>query len=163
MILLLGGTGETGRIATGLAEAGYSVLVSTATDIPLEVGSHPKIRRRKGELDKEAMAELIREGGIKGVVDCTHPYAQSARGAARNAAEREGIPYITWVRPSALPGDDEILEAADHVEAASLAFSFGRPVFLTIGSRNLAPYAQASRRSGVPVLARVLSHPASIE
>ncbi len=41
MILLLGGISETSRIAESLVAAGYGVLVSTATDIPLQVGTHP--------------------------------------------------------------------------------------------------------------------------
>lgn len=43
MILLLGGTADTAILATMLAEAGYDVLVSTATGIPLATGDHPRI------------------------------------------------------------------------------------------------------------------------
>ncbi len=163
MILLLGGTKETGPIAQSLAEAGYEVLVSTATDIPLEVGSHPKVCRRAGELKEESLATLVRERGIKGIVDCTHPYAKSIRGLARKVAEGQGIPYLTWLRPSTVNGGEEVLWAADHEEAASLAFSFGQPVFLTVGSRNLKPYARESRRAGMPLKVRILPHPASYE
>ncbi len=162
MILLLGGTKETGLIAQDLAEAGYEVLVSTATDIPLEVGSHPRVCRRAGELKEESMATLVREQGIKGIVDCTHPYAQSIRALARKVAAGQGIPYLTWIRPSTVNGEG-ILWAADHIEAASLAFSFGQPVFLTIGSRNLEPYARESRRAGISLKVRILPHPASHE
>lgn len=41
MILLLGGTSDTAPIARGLAAVGLPVLVSTATDIDLDVGVHP--------------------------------------------------------------------------------------------------------------------------
>lgn len=47
MILLLGGTADTAILATMLAEAGYDVLVSTATGIPLATGDHPRIRRQQ--------------------------------------------------------------------------------------------------------------------
>ena len=51
---------------------------------------------------------------------------------------------------------EDIHFAADHAEAAEMAFAFGRPVLLTTGSRNLAPYAEAARRTGLPYAARVL-------
>lgn len=46
--------------------------------------------------------------------------------------------------------------AADHAQAAEMAFAFGRPVLLTTGSRNLAPYAEAARRTGLIYIVRVL-------
>ena len=59
MILLLGGTGVTAEIALGLARGGYRVLVSRATDVPLDVGQHAGIESRWGELDDRGLAELI--------------------------------------------------------------------------------------------------------
>jgi precorrin-6A/cobalt-precorrin-6A reductase len=52
--------------------------------------------------------------------------------------------------------------AADHAEAAKMAFAVGGPVFLTTGSRNLAPYAEAARRTGIPLAVRVLDAPESL-
>lgn len=163
MILLLGGTKETASITQSLAAAGYEVLVSTATDIPLEVGSDPKIRRRAGELKKEGMAALIRELGIKGIVDVTHPYAQVVRATARKVAEQAAIPYLTLIRPSTIHEREGILWAVDHDEAARRAFSFGQPVFLTIGSKNLAPYVWESRNAGIPMVVRVLPYADSLK
>ena len=163
MILLLGGTKETASIAQSLAEAGYEVLVSTATNIPLEVGSHPKIHRRVGELQEESLATLIRERRIQGIVDSTHPYAQSVRAMARKLAEQTAIPYLTLIRPGTIHKGEGILWAEDHDQAAPLAFSFGQPVFLTIGSRNLAPYARESRRVHILLIVRVLPHSTSLD
>jgi precorrin-6A/cobalt-precorrin-6A reductase len=53
--------------------------------------------------------------------------------------------------------------AADHAEAAKIAFAFGSPVFLTTGSRNLAPYVTAARRTGIPLAVRVLDAPESLD
>lgn len=163
MILLLGGTKETASIAEGLAAVGYEVLVSTATDFPLRVGSGPKILRRTGELKKEDMAKLIRDWRIAGIVDSTHPYAESVRAMARTAAEQAAIPYLTLIRPGTIHGREGIFWAADHEQAARLSFSFGQPVFLTTGSRNLAPYSQESRRVNIPLVVRVLPYGTSFE
>ncbi len=161
MILLLGGTSETAPLAEALVEKGFSVLVSTATDIALAIGNHPAIRRRTGLLDEPQLTRLLLEEKIRGVLDATHPYAEAIGPLARKIAGQLHLPYFRWLRPAALSGSSEILTAADHAEAATLAFSIGFPVLLTIGSKNLEPYVRESRRTGVPVIARILDHPDS--
>ena len=140
---------------------GFSVLVSTATDIPLAIGNHPAIRRRSGLLDEPQLTRLLLEEKIRGVVDATHPYAEAIGPLARKVAGQLQLPYFRWLRPAALSGSSEILAAADHAEAATLAFSIGAPVLLTIGSKNLEPYVRESRKTGLPVIARILDHPDS--
>lgn len=163
MILLLGGTSDAAPLADALAERGYRVLVSTATEIPLAVGSHPEIERRHGRLDESEMVALIRERRIRALVDATHPYAAQVKALARRAAHVTGIPYFTLTRPGIAAPVEGLQWAADHREAAVIAFRSGKPVLLTIGSSNLGFYAMEARRSGVPLMARVLPHPESIE
>ena len=162
MILLLGGTSETAPLAEALAGQGFSVLVSTATDIPLDIGNHPAVRRRTGLLDETAAypASSLKKKFARWST-LTHPYAEAIGPLARKVAGQLQLPYFRWLRPEALSGSSEILTAADHGEAAAVAFSFGAPVLLTIGSKNLEPYVRESRRTGLPVIARVLDHPDS--
>lgn len=162
MILLLGGTAETALLATQLARAGYKVLVSTATGTALATGNHPLITRRTGALDEDGLARLLRQHPVRAVVDATHPYAAAVRLNARRAAEGLGIPYFTYIRPPAIRAGEGIAVAPDHPEAARLAFSHGRPVLLTTGSRNLAPYGAAARQTGIPLVVRVLDTPDSL-
>jgi len=164
MILLLGGTSETAPIAARLAAAGYTVLVSTATDEPLPVGAHPRIRCRAGRLDAEAMAALIRSQGIRAIVDATHPYAATVRATASRVARDLDIPYFTFIRRGSVePHEPSVHLAADHEKAAHVAFSFSRPVLLTSGANNLTPYACRARETGLPLVARVLPRQTSIE
>ncbi|MGA2404950.1 MAG: precorrin-6A reductase [Syntrophobacteraceae bacterium] len=163
MILLLGGTSETATLATALVEAGYRVLVSTATDVALDVGNHPGIRRRTGRLNEDAMAALVREQDIVSILDATHPYATLVQTTAQKVAELLAIPYFRWLRPGTIIEDQKILFAADHQHAAHIACSFGRPVLLTTGSKNLEPYVHEACRVGVPLIVRVLGHPESLE
>jgi precorrin-6A/cobalt-precorrin-6A reductase len=162
MILLLGGTSESVFLASCLAEQGYPVLVSTATDIPLDIKNHPLISRRQGELEEADFIDLIRSRGIRAIVDATHPYAQKVSTLARKAAGAAAVPYFLWERPAIIPGDENFLFAGDHEEGARLAFSFSKPVLLTTGSRNLEPYVEMSRQNRVPLWVRVLPHPESI-
>jgi precorrin-6A/cobalt-precorrin-6A reductase len=163
MILLLGGTSETVAIASALADAGFNVLVSTATDVALNVGDHPNISRRSGRLDPDQMAELANQQGVIAIVDASHPYAASLRVNARGVADQLKIPYLSWIRPPIPEQDSLITSVSDHTAAAKLSFSFGLPVLLTTGSRNLEPYVNEANAKGIRLVARVLSHPSSIE
>lgn len=203
VIFLLGGTSESVQAAGRLAEAGYRVLVSMATDEPLDMGDHPNIRRRTGRLDEDAMAALAAAEGAKAIVDVTHPYAAAVRATARNVARRLGIAYLTYLRQGqamsdavaahssrsqnlplagqnlralqacdGLPdtkthapadGEEFIYYAADHEQAAKIAFSFGKAVLLTTGANNLAPYAAAAARAATPLVARVLNRTSSLD
>ncbi len=163
MILLLGGTSETAPIASALAIAGFKVLVSTATDVPLNVGDHPNISRRSGKLDRDQMLQLSNRQGVIAIVDASHPYAASVQGNARSVADQLKIPYLSWVRPPIPEQDSLITSAPDHDTAAKVAFSFGLPVLLTTGSGNLEPYVRESSATTGRLVVRVLSHPSSTE
>lgn len=162
MILLLGGTSETAAVAEALAVAGQCVLVSNATDVPLNVGCHANIRRRCGRLDAAAMADLARREGIDALVDVSHPYAAELRATAERVAQEVGIPYLTYVRPGGAVAGDGVIIVADHAEAARVACESGRPVLLTVGSRNVVVYAREAERRHVTLITRVLPHPASV-
>jgi precorrin-6A/cobalt-precorrin-6A reductase len=161
MILLMGGTSESVTLARELAAAGFRVLASTATDIPLLLDGHPHVSRRTGPLDETALTALIREQGIRAIVDAAHPYAAMAHATAKHAADSLNIPCLTLIRPTGIPDESDVAFAADHEEAARTAFAHGRPVLLTTGAKNLAPYVREARSAGVPLIVRVLPEEAS--
>lgn len=164
MILLLGGTGETASLAAALAGAGHRVIVSTATEAPLALPDHPLVSRRCGRLDAAAMAALLRDSASMALVDAAHPYAVEAHANAEQAARAAAVPYFRWQRAETdLVGLEGVAVAGIHDEAALLAFSYGRTVLLTVGSRNLAPYAREAARTGLGVFARVLPLPESLD
>jgi precorrin-6A/cobalt-precorrin-6A reductase len=163
MILLLGGTTEAAPIAETLTKAGFEILLSMATSIPPPGGLSPGMRLRIGELDAQGISDLIHEQGIRAVVDATHPYASAISAIAWTVCRRTGTPYVAFDRPSAVADGPDIHWADDHAHASVIACSFGLPVLLTIGVRNLAPYVTEVRLNGVKLVARVLDRPFSIE
>ncbi len=163
MILLFGGASETAELSERIARMGHEVLVSTATDISLDVGSSPNITRRTGPMDQDEMKRLMETHGVMAVVDATHPYAVNARANARKAARGAGAYYITFVRPSLEYEYEKLGFAKDHDLAATMALGYGSSVLLTTGSRNLKQYARQSAKTGVKVVARVLNHHDSID
>jgi precorrin-6A/cobalt-precorrin-6A reductase len=163
VILLLGGTTEALPIARALVAEGHPVLLSTATDL-VPRGRFPEaVERVTGMLDEDQIAELISRRGVKALVDATHPYAAVVSENAWRACERKKIPYLAYERPPGVKDGPDIHRVRDHEEGAAVAFSFGRPVLLTIGIRNLLPYITEARRSDVKLVARVLDFPESLD
>ncbi|MBP1628720.1 MAG: cbiJ [Holophagaceae bacterium] len=162
VVLLVGGTSETGPLASAIMARGLAVLISTATDAPLDLPEGA--RRRWGRLDAEGLVELCRAEDIRALVDAGHPFAVELHESIREAARLSGLPMLRFLRAGAgLEGVEGIHWATDHEEAARVAFGFGCPVMLTTGSRNLAPYVRASRETGLPLYARVLDHEESLK
>ncbi len=162
MILIIGGTSESVIIAQAIAESGRRVLVSLATDAPLELPELPAVFRRSGRLDRAELERMIDDRGVSAIIDAAHPYASEIKRNAKEAAERRSIPYFCWLRPGAVADKESVILASDHEEAAKMAFSFGAPIFLTIGSKNLRPYAEKAPAADIPIVARVLDHPDSL-
>jgi precorrin-6A/cobalt-precorrin-6A reductase len=117
------------------------------------------VRTRCGILDEQGIECLIRNEKITAVVDATHPYAEAVSQNAWRACQKTSIRYLAYERPCASVGAAH--RVSNHQAAAKQAFSFGRPVFLTIGVRNLAPYVAEARSHGIALKARVLKHPDS--
>jgi precorrin-6A/cobalt-precorrin-6A reductase len=163
VILLLGGTSETGTIAAALAAAGVRVLVSTATGLDCSVRETGLIAVRRGVLDEAGLCALILERGARAVVDATHPYAAQITRNAQAAAARAGVPYLRFLRPPSATGGGEVVVVRDHEAAARRAMVCGRPVLLTIGTRNLAPYLREAQAAAVTVIARVLPTQESLQ
>lgn len=161
-VLLLGGTSETEPLALKLANSGYSVLVSTATNEVLRIGEHANIKRRCGRLGTSDMVALLVDGKFSALVDATHPYANEVHQKARRACEHAGLLYLRFQRRETQLHKGDWLSAEDHEDAALLACQYGQPILLTTGSRNLVPYVQEARRKGVPLFARILEHEESI-
>jgi precorrin-6A/cobalt-precorrin-6A reductase len=162
MILLLGGTGETGEISSALARDGFDILVSTATDYPLKLLQSRRINIRTGRLSESEMTELIRDMNIEAVVDITHPYALEITDLAVSVSSICGLPYYRYYRPTGIQKAPDIFFAKDHATAAVTAFSFGSNVLLTVGSKNLAPYVKEARQVNSRIVVRVLDTEDSI-
>ncbi|OQY20474.1 MAG: precorrin-6A reductase [Desulfobacteraceae bacterium 4572_35.1] len=159
MILVFGGTSETAGLAMALAQSGHPVLVSTATDAPLDVGVHPAIRRRCGRLDRDGIVALIVAESIRVVVDGSHPYALQLHASVAAASQRAQVPCFRYQRQmTAIAEEEGICFVADHFAAAALAVKFAVPVLLTIGSRQLDPYVELLKKHHIPLYARVLPY-----
>jgi precorrin-6A/cobalt-precorrin-6A reductase len=165
MILLLAGTKDARLLVPILRNAfpDADILASAVSEYGAELlrgGEGCEVLQ--GKLDAGAISALIRERGIRVLVDATHPFAEKASSAARLAATEAKIPCLRYERPQALLQEREnIFPVPDFKAAALLAAGFSGTIFLTIGTRHLAEFLAAlpERRK---VVARVLPEAESI-
>lgn len=141
-ILILGGTTEARTLAAALAGGGLTVITSLAgrTSSPLLPAGELRIGGFGGA---GGLAAYLRERGIDGLVDATHPFAADMSANAANAAAATGVPLLALRRPGWVeqPGDDwhRVPSIAD---AAALLPGLGRRVFLTTGRQEIAAFAE---------------------
>ena len=92
-VLIFGGTTEGRTAAERLAAEGIPCTVSVATRYGEEVLSpHPLMSVRRGRLDHEGMARLMREEEVCCVIDATHPHALEVSGEIREACRETCLP-----------------------------------------------------------------------
>jgi len=144
-VLLLGGTGEAGRLAALLAgSAGVEVTSSLAGRTAGPV-LPPGLIRIGGFGGAQGLATWLADERIGAVIDATHPFASAITASAVAASARLGVPLLLLRRPgwTAGPGDDWRRVPSLRAAAADLP---GERVFLTVGRTGGAAFADDERR-----------------
>jgi precorrin-6A/cobalt-precorrin-6A reductase len=147
-VLILGGTSEARALAAALAERKeFSVTLSLAgrTAEPLP---QPVPVRIGGFGGPEGLAEHLRNEHIDVLIDATHPYAATISANATIAAAKAGVKLLAMRRPpwAKVAGDD--WTEVDGIDAAVEALgSAPRRVFLTLGRKEIGPFATAPQHA----------------
>lgn len=165
MILVIAGTTEGREIALDLAEKGYKVLTSVVSSYGSDLfPTNSNLEILVQRLNSEQIKQLIDDKNIKYIIDASHPYATEITNNALRAVEEKKVEFIRFERNCEPITDSKckIYPAADFEEAAEIASNFGGTVFLTIGSKNIAPFIEAGKEKGVRIVARVLPDPDAI-
>lgn len=143
-LLILGGTTEASALARALADdprfrATLSLAGRTRHPLP-----QPLPSRVGGFGGIEGLAAYLAEHRIEALVDATHPFAAQMTRHAAEAARRTGTPLLVVSRPAWEPSPgDRWIDAPDMTAAAAALGPHPRRVLLTIGQKDLAPFAAA--------------------
>ena len=160
MIVILAGTRDGRELAATLARQGWPVSVAVVSEYGRKLAAKDGLTVHTGCRDTAGMVALFKTEGARAVIDASHPYAINASHNAQAACEALGLPYLRYERPQApLPDYDKLHRAADAAEAARLAASLGKVLFLATGSRTLSAFKNEPLLAGHRLIARVLPEP----
>lgn len=157
MILVLAGTRDGRELALELANSGYNVVLSAFTEYGGELARRDNLTVRVGALDAVGLQQFLEQQAIAVVVDASHPYAANVSQNAISACQQAGKHYIRYERLAAvLPDYHQLYQVSTAAEAAKLAATLGKVVFLTTGSRTLAAFKSEPALSDHRIITRVL-------
>ena len=158
-LLIIGGTTE-GRTACEVSDAaGTTFYYSTKTD-GQEVASANGVRLTGG-LDAEGMSLLIREKGIRLLVDAAHPFATLVHRNIGLAATETGIPVIRYERT--FPPEDTRLRYFDSYDDLIRFLQMSKPRrLLSLAGVSSIP-ALEPVRAETEVFVRIMHRPESLE
>lgn len=143
-ILILGGTAEARRLAERLAgRSDLAVTLSLAgrTAAPARQGVPVRIGGFGGA---EGLADYLSSERIDALIDATHPYAAVISANAASAAQSAGVALLALRRSPWRPvAGDRWIEVADVPAAVGALGGAPRRVFLALGRKELAPFANA--------------------
>ncbi len=158
MIFVVAGTKDGRELTERLVKTGERVMASVVSTYgeQLLASCGDSLSINDKPLDEEGLCHCIRGQGIRILVDASHPYAVNVSKNAMEACRRAGIPYIRYERDLTKITYRNIHVAHSYEEAAALAASLGKNIFLTTGSRNLQKFVQSEDLAGCNLTARVL-------
>jgi precorrin-6A/cobalt-precorrin-6A reductase len=141
-VLILGGTTEATALVRALADDTRFALVLSLAGATRSPRALPVPTRIGGFGGVDGLVRYLEENATDALVVATHPFAAQIRRNAVAAARRKGLPLLIVERPiwQTEPGDSWI-RVADADAAAAALGATPRRVLLTIGRKELAPFA----------------------
>jgi precorrin-6x reductase len=158
------GTSDGNALANKLAEHGYPVVVSAATEYGGEVAAQhcSGISVWAGHQGVEAQRQALTQNQAKVIVDATHPYASLISEQLMGLSKSLDIPYLRYERPSSFAANTGV-ECDSTEQAADQAIKLGKRIFLTTGSKDLATFIQAPDATEREWFVRVTPEPEFIQ
>lgn len=158
-VLILGGTSEARVLAARLVAAGIDVTTSLAG-----VTSEPELPdgkvRRGGFGGAAGLADYLREGNFKALIDATHPFASRIATHALEAARMASVAILRLERPAWKREAGDSWIEAENAEAAAACIPSQARVLLTIGHQGIAPFLERDDLGGIIRVIERPDHPA---
>lgn len=144
MILLLGGTAESGRACNALLQKNHTVLYTSTTNYPFQfeegVGT---LERLITSFDDQQLELLIRDRNITHIVDATHPYALEISERAATVAEKLEIPCIRFEREiPPLPESPWIIPVATEAMMFDALSEISGNILVTLGVKSIVRFQE---------------------
>ena len=145
-VLILGGTGEAFALAQRLAGIAEISVVTSLAGRTRDPKLPPGEVRVGGFGGVEGLAAYLKENAIALLVNATHPFAATISENALAAHKESGVPLLRLMRPAWVKEDDDTWIAASTVaRAAGICRWLGKRVLLSVGSQEVAAFADLPR------------------
>jgi cobalt-factor III methyltransferase len=163
-VWVFSGTSDGNAVASKLQQAGYHIIVSTASDYGREIVTRnlPGITVRSGQRGIKARRSELESSGAQAIVDATHPFATAISSQLMQLAEEIKIPYLRYERPSARSAYPAI-SCKTMSEAADESINRGSRVFLATGVKDLPVFLEHEGASRCQWYVRITPEPDSLE
>ncbi|MDR1915032.1 MAG: precorrin-6A reductase [Synergistaceae bacterium] len=158
--LVLGGATEGRAAASAIMGEGWSVTVSVTRKEGIATvpdGANHIVGARNAAEWIELLQNPAVRSLLTGVIDATHPFAESATREIACACEVVRVPLCRYVRPSVVPDNATVVPSLEEaLERAIGLTSPGDAIFLAIGVNLMHVALPPLRDAGRNVIARML-------
>ncbi|HEY1720473.1 MAG TPA: cobalt-precorrin-6A reductase [Magnetospirillaceae bacterium] len=142
-ILILGGTAEAAALARRLvAEKPEAEIITSLAGRVIARRPLPGTVRIGGFGGVEGMIKYLRQAKITRVIDSTHPFAAVISAQARTACAKLRLPLNVLERPMWTKHPGDCWHWADDMAMAARMAAKARRVFITVGTKELLPFAR---------------------
>jgi cobalt-factor III methyltransferase len=164
VVWVFSGTSDGNAVASKLQEAGYHIIVSTASEYGREIVAQnlPGITVRSGKRGLEARRSELVSSNALAIVDATHPFATAISAQLMQLAEEIKIPYLRYERPPARSTHPAIF-CKTMSEAASESMNRGSRIFLATGAKDLPLFLEHEGASSCQWYVRITPETDSLE
>ncbi|KFF41746.1 MAG: cobalt-precorrin-6A reductase [Candidatus Atelocyanobacterium thalassa] len=158
---LIGGTGDSAKIAKVIAENFFPYLVTVTTLQAIHLyKDDPNVSISIGKLSIKDIQNFCRKEKVKGIIDASHPFAENISRYAINIAQSYAIPYMRYERPS-LPLDSQVIYLDSFKTLITKEYLAKKRVLLTVGCKVLPMFNPCHQQS--LLFARILPRLSSLK
>jgi precorrin-6A/cobalt-precorrin-6A reductase len=145
-VLILGGTGEAMALAKQLAVMPEIAVITSLAGRTRDPAIPPGDVRLGGFGGAAGLGAYLRENAISLLINATHPFAATISANALAAHQATGVPLLRLLRPAwRKEPDDTWIRAPSVKGAAAICRWLGKRVLLSVGSQEVAAFADLPR------------------
>ena len=145
-VLILGGTGEALDLAKRLAGMPEITVITSLAGRTRAPTLPPGEVRVGGFGGAEGLVGYLKENAISLLINATHPFAATMSENALAAHRQSGVKLLRLLRPSwRKEPDDTWIQAPSIKGAAAICRWLGKRVLLSVGSQEVAAFADLPR------------------